>query len=128
MFDNIDVGLVYLVLLCILFGAIFVCMVITLAQRIFGKSRKTEDTFSDSVIYAVPAVVVDGRSEIVYYHRSPKFPKHYLAHYLTFRTEDGRVKEYEVPKHIFKYGLKHRKGMLLLSDDRFFDFGEGRNL
>ncbi len=128
MFENIDTGLLYLILICAVFAMIFVCMVITLAQRFFGNKRKIDDRLYEPEIRTLSAVVVDGRSEIVYYHRSPRFPKHYLAHYLTFRTGDGRVMEYEVPKRIFEYGLKHRKGTLVLSDDGFFDYGEGRDL
>lgn len=73
---------------------------------------------------SVGAVVTDGRSQIIQYG-SARFPHHRVAYYLTFVTDHGKTVEYEVPQHIYQYGLERRSGMLITVNGKFFDFGEG---
>ena len=59
---------------------------------------------------------------------SYKNPSHYTAYCITFKLENGEIKEYDVPIEIFENCKLNDKGNLVTINDNFFDFGDGEDI
>ena len=93
----------------------------------FGKRGKTEIIDFEPTFTEIGATVIDKRIDEGYVGGS-KLPHYATVFVLAFETENGEVKEFSVPEEIYCRSYKKQKGTLVLSNGRFFDFGDGENI
>ena len=133
MFENLDFGAIFAIIVCILLALIAWWIFRDTRQNLNDRHQRLEqmeqeDQTEDYTLpepIAVTARVMEKRfqSDVI----GTKSVKQVSSYFVTFFTEDGETLEYPVPEEIFQRIEKGQESTLVTVDGQFFDFGDGED-
>jgi hypothetical protein len=134
MFENLDFGAIFAIIVCILLALIAWWIFRDTRQKLDGRKQmlakmeqdeQSEELPSELEAVAVNARVIDKRfsSDVI----GTKSVKQVSSFIVTFFTEDGETLEYPVPEEIFLQIENGQESTLVTVDGQFFDFCDGED-